>query len=222
MAVSTGRLALLDAAEELVARRGIHGVSAREVVTAAGQRNNSAIAYHFGSWHGLLDAVWSRHAPHVNAQRAALTDAAHLDGSPALERLVYAYVHPLVTEIARGRPSYWARFNEQWLATAPLVFLAVPQPGAVQADYYPSDESLTVLASLLETIAQCLDLPESDTRRRVGLTVRFVIGSFASWERAHEAGDATDLSTFESEIVELACAMLRVPGGDSAPSSRPR
>ncbi len=82
MAVSTGRLALLDSAEELIARRGIHGTSAREVIKAAGQRNNSAITYHFGSWHGLLDEIWSRHAPRINTERAALLDAAGLDGPP--------------------------------------------------------------------------------------------------------------------------------------------
>ncbi|EME59276.1 tetr family transcriptional regulator [Rhodococcus ruber BKS 20-38] len=212
MVVSTGRLALLDAAEELIAHRGIHGVSAREVVKAAGQRNNSAVAYHFGSWHGLLDAVWTRHAPRVNAERAALVDAARLDTPPHLERLVFAYVHPLTTEVARGRPSYWARFNEQWLAVAPLEFLTVPAANASRADYYPTDESLAVLTSLFEAIVHSLELAEAEAQRRVGLTVRFVIGSYAAWERAHDVGEAPELGAFESEIVDLACAMLRVPG----------
>lgn len=56
---------------------------------------------------------------------------------PDLEQLVYAYVHPIATKLARDEPSYWARFNEQWLTTAPLEFLTVPEPGAVRADYYP-------------------------------------------------------------------------------------
>ena len=84
MAVSTGRLALLDAAEKLVALKGIHGTSARELTKAAGQRNNSAITYHFGSWHGLLDAVWTRHAPRINIERATLVEVAERDAPPAL------------------------------------------------------------------------------------------------------------------------------------------
>ncbi|MBM7461377.1 TetR/AcrR family transcriptional regulator [Rhodococcus coprophilus] len=211
MAVSTGRLALLDAAEKLVALKGIHGTSARELTKAAGQRNNSAISYHFGSWHGLLDAVWSRHAPRINIERATLVEVAELDSPPALERLVYAYVHPIAAEVARGNPSYWARFNEQWLAAAPLEFLTVPGPEGVSADYYPSDESLDVLTMLLTRIAERLGLPDSDARRRVGLMVRFVIGSFATWERAQETRSAPDLTAFENEILDLACAMLRVP-----------
>ncbi len=211
MAVSTGRVALLDAAEKLVALKGIHGTSARELTKAAGQRNNSAIAYHFGSWHGLLDAVWSRHTPRINIERATLLEVSELDSPPTLERLVHAYVHPIATEVARGNPSYWARFNEQWLAAAPLDFLTVPGPESVGADYYPSDESLDVLTTLLTRIVQTLDLPDSDARRRVGLMVRFVIGSFATWERARDNGSAPDLAEFENEILDLACAMVRVP-----------
>jgi len=211
MAVSTGRLALLDAAEKLVALKGIHGTSARELTKAAGQRNNSAITYHFGSWHGLLDAVWTRHAPRINIERATLVEVAERDAPPTLERLVYAYVHPIATEVARGNPSYWARFNEQWLAAAPLELLTVPGPDDAGADYYPSDESLDVLTALLTRIAESLDLPDSAARRRVGLMVRFVIGSFATWERAEDSGAAPDLTTFETEVLDIACAMLRVP-----------
>ncbi|NLU84743.1 TetR family transcriptional regulator [Rhodococcus sp. HNM0569] len=209
MPLSNGRLALLDSAEKLIARRGIHGVSAREVLKDAGQRNNSAIAYHFGSWHGLLDQIWSRHAPRINVERAALV--ASDDERPELERLVHAYVHPLTTQVGTHDPSYWARFNEQWLATAPLDVLAVPTPESVSADYYPSDDSLDVLASLLNRIAAALPLPTEHGRRRVGLMVRFVIGSYAAWERARDHGDAPDLRAFEGEIERIVCAMLGVP-----------
>ncbi|WP_435278707.1 TetR/AcrR family transcriptional regulator [Rhodococcus yananensis] len=211
MRMSTGRLALLDAAEKLVARRGIHGVSSRDVLKEAGQRNNSAISYHFGSWHGLLDAIWSRHAPTINTERAALVAAAERDAPPTLDRLVHAYVHPLATQVHTSDPGYWARFNEQWLATAPLDALSPPASAARGADYYPSDESLDVLSALLVRIADELGPPEIAARRRVGLMVRFVIGAYAAYERAREDGDAPAPDLFEDEIIALACAMLRVP-----------
>lgn len=215
MGMSTGRLALLAAAEKLVAHRGIHGVSSRQVLEEAGQRNNSAINYHFGSWHGLLDAVWSRHSPRINAERAALMAAAqrgtHPDlEHPDLEQLVYAYVHPLTTQVRTHTPSYWMRFNEQWLATAPLDVLTEPTPGTA-ADYYPSDDSLDVLSDLLRGLTDGIGPPAAAARRRVGLTVRFVIGSYAAFERAGENGTAPDPDDFEDEIVRLACTMLRVP-----------
>ncbi|HWH31408.1 MAG TPA: TetR family transcriptional regulator, partial [Egibacteraceae bacterium] len=52
---------LLDAAEELMAERGVHGPSLAEITTRAGQRNNSALSYHFGGREGLLRALAARH-----------------------------------------------------------------------------------------------------------------------------------------------------------------
>jgi AcrR family transcriptional regulator len=50
------RRRLLDAAERLVAERGIDGVTVNEITAASGARNKSAVAYHFGSKLALLEA----------------------------------------------------------------------------------------------------------------------------------------------------------------------
>ncbi|MFC5751855.1 TetR/AcrR family transcriptional regulator [Actinomadura rugatobispora] len=52
---------ILDAAERLMAERGITGVSLNEINTAAGQRNTAALHYHFGGRDGLLRAIMRRH-----------------------------------------------------------------------------------------------------------------------------------------------------------------
>lgn len=54
---SAGAVAILDAAERLMGRYGIEGVSLRQITIAAKMGNNSAIAYHFGDRYGLLLAV---------------------------------------------------------------------------------------------------------------------------------------------------------------------
>ena len=43
---------LLLTAEKLLGERGINGVSLREITREAGQRNASALHYHFGSRDG--------------------------------------------------------------------------------------------------------------------------------------------------------------------------
>ncbi|GEM_PF-1143900 len=48
---------LIEAAGELFARRGITGVTTREIARAARCAQN-AITYHFGGIQGLIDAVW--------------------------------------------------------------------------------------------------------------------------------------------------------------------
>src|SRR5699024_12317749 len=51
---------MLDIAEQMSAERGLDGVSMRDVASAAGQRNNSAVQYHFGSRDGLIVEVLRR------------------------------------------------------------------------------------------------------------------------------------------------------------------
>ncbi len=54
---SDTREAIVLAALALFAKHGIDGVSLRQIVTAAGQSNPSAVHYHFRSKEGLVDAV---------------------------------------------------------------------------------------------------------------------------------------------------------------------
>jgi AcrR family transcriptional regulator len=47
----------MEAAEPLVAQRGISQVSLREIIAAAGQRHKSAVHYYFGSKQRLLQEI---------------------------------------------------------------------------------------------------------------------------------------------------------------------
>ena len=49
--------ALMEAAETLIAENGIQNVSNKEIVREAGQKNQSALQYHFGNLRGLVNAV---------------------------------------------------------------------------------------------------------------------------------------------------------------------
>lgn len=200
--LSTPRLTLVLAAERLVAERGLHGVRASEVVKAAGHRNNSAIAYHFGSWENLLVAVWDLHTVPVNAARAAEIAAARATGRYTLPTMVGAYVRPLVAEVGRNRPSHWARFNEQWLATLPLDIFALDAAATAQQ---PRTESVTVVHDLFTDMADALTGPPQDRSRRVALMARFVIGALAAWEREPAAARLDELG---DELVSLALALL--------------
>ena len=52
---------LIAAAEQLFAERSIDGVSLRQINSAAGQRNSTALQYHFGGRSGLIRAVLDKH-----------------------------------------------------------------------------------------------------------------------------------------------------------------
>ncbi len=67
---------LLDAAEALFLERGLGDVSLREIVREAGQKNQSALQYHFGSRDGLINAILSRRVGQLELRRRALVDDA--------------------------------------------------------------------------------------------------------------------------------------------------
>ncbi|WP_345342500.1 TetR/AcrR family transcriptional regulator [Rhodococcus olei] len=199
---------MVQAAERLVAERGLHGVRASEVVKAAGHRNNSAITYHFGTWENLLIAVWESHTVRVNADRSALIAAARAHDGFDLPTMVRAYVEPLVADLDRHRPSYWARFSEQWLATIRLDFFRLDEQAAADQ---PHVESVMVVHELFTEIAATLDhLPPEARTRRVALMSRFVIAALAAWER--EGNEAQPLDDLARELVSTAVALLRAPG----------
>lgn len=91
---------LLDAAARLFAERGVDNVSVAEIVRAAGQRNASAVRYHFGSRNDVLLALLARHVQVIAERRRELLERAcdlpAADRRPAAE----AIVRP-VTEFAQ-------------------------------------------------------------------------------------------------------------------------
>ncbi|MFC9518954.1 TetR/AcrR family transcriptional regulator [Nocardiaceae bacterium NPDC056970] len=209
---SNGRDTILLVAERLIAERGLHGVSAREIVRTAGQRNNSAITYHFGSWDGLLEAVWLEHIGSINEVRARMLDEIADDAPNRLDRLVAAYVHPFVTEIAARKPSYWARFNEQWLTGVHMDFVDRPTTLLPDDARYPRIQGMDLLKNLFADMSAELTQLDPEVRtRRVATMARFVVSGLATWERETTTGDAPDLASFEGELTALALALLRAP-----------
>ena len=62
------RAQLISAGERLFAERGIEVVSMREITRAAGQRNATALQYHFGDRRGLVRAILAKHTSPEEAE----------------------------------------------------------------------------------------------------------------------------------------------------------
>jgi AcrR family transcriptional regulator len=91
---------LLDSAARLFAERGIENVSVAEIVRAAGQRNASAVNYHFGTRNDLLLAVLARHVPAIAERRAELL--AHARAAGDVRSAAEAIVRPITEFAQRG------------------------------------------------------------------------------------------------------------------------
>jgi AcrR family transcriptional regulator len=102
---------LLDVAEQLLSTRGIEGVSLREIRLAAGQRNTSALQFHFGGRKGLLSAIAARHNPRVQGRLIDLyarMTAAGLEDDP--RSLVEVLTRPIADYLFEGASARaWVR-----------------------------------------------------------------------------------------------------------------
>ena len=108
---------MIRTATTLFAERGIHAVSVRELTEAAGQRNASALHYHFGSREGLLDAIIDAHQSTIDVARGELLPA---DGEPDLGTAVCALVLPLADSLRTAEGREYLRVIAQVMSSMDL------------------------------------------------------------------------------------------------------
>ena len=97
------RIALIEAAERLIAEKGLADVSTREILQEAGQRNQSALQYHFGSKKGLISATINERTTQIDQVRQQMLDDAGEE--PSLKQLFEVLIVPLgqlMTDKAAG------------------------------------------------------------------------------------------------------------------------
>jgi AcrR family transcriptional regulator len=177
-----GRNRLLDAAEVLYARRGIDGVSLREIIQAAHQRNASVVQYHFGSRGGLIDAIVERHMSVVDAARAALIDAAEAAGGEIGPReAMTLLVVPLAERLHSASGRNYLRIL-QHLVDRP------PGRGRPAMPLSESNASISRVSAMLATTTQ--HLPEVLRTERQGQTTSFLFRALA--DRATVIDDGGD------------------------------
>lgn len=194
------RARLVAAAEELFAERGIDAVSLREINTAAGQRNSTALQYHFVDRAGLLRAVLAKHHGGVEAARHALLDQYEAGERGDLRVLSGALVRPSAAKLADpdGGRAY-LRILAQ-LVNRP----AFPGPDYTDDPASSIDRWRALVAPLLpdETVNRL-------HRRFTALRITFV-----ELARRAEQPVTRDDRLFVSHLVDLVAAILAAPVSD--------
>src|ERR1700759_4809121 len=109
---SSTQAAILVAAERLYAEHGMFAVSNRQVSEAAGQGNNAAVGYHFGTKADLVRAIEQKHRGPVEQLRERMVSEVN---EPAEMRdWVACLVRPLTDHLETlGNPTWYARFAAQ-------------------------------------------------------------------------------------------------------------
>jgi AcrR family transcriptional regulator len=163
---------LLDIAERLFAERGVDNVPLTEIVTASGQKNRSALHYHFGSREGVLTAVLNRRLAPINARREAALDA--LPPAPTVALIIRATMRALV-EVVEAEP-----WGADYIAILAQVMFHPKLLGRRAVD----DALLTGVRRSRRLVCQAApDLTAKLIRRRLDWLNETVVFALARWVR---------------------------------------
>jgi AcrR family transcriptional regulator len=174
---SSTREAILTAAERLFAEHGVYAVSNRQVSEAAGQGNNAAVGYHFGTKADLVRAIESKHREPIEQLREQMV--ARTTQSSDLREWVACLVCPLTEHLEElGSPTWYARFAAQAMADPSY-------HNTVTKDALASSS----LVQVIKGINRCLpDLPAAVQTERNIMARNLLMHTCAEWERALAEG----------------------------------
>ena len=191
--VEDTRTRLLEAAERLFAERGVDAVSLREITRESGARNAIALQYHFEDRAGVLQAIFDKHMPEVDARRHAMLDEYEARGEPDLRALASALVRPLAAKLADrdGGLPFLQIYAE---------LIDRPQEPAAKA----TDDSLQRWRLLMEPL-----LDEEAARLHRRFTA--ILHTTAELGRRARTGPRADDRLFTSYLIDVVAAILGAP-----------
>ncbi|WP_217159862.1 TetR/AcrR family transcriptional regulator [[Mycobacterium] fortunisiensis] len=194
---SSTQEAILKAAERLYAEHGVFAVSNRQVSEAAGQGNNAAVGYHFGTKTDLVRAIEHKHRGPVEALREQMIE--RLGDSSELRDWVACLVCPLTDHLAAlGNPTWYARFAAQ-VMTDPAYH------GIVVRDALSSES----LVQVIKGMNSCLpDLPDAIRAERNIMARNLLMHSCADRERALAQGGEVPRTSWQGAASGLIDAIV--------------
>ncbi|MFJ4468145.1 TetR/AcrR family transcriptional regulator [Streptomyces sp. NPDC089424] len=198
---------ILTAAERLFAERGVYAVSNRQVSEAAGQGNNAAVGYHFGTKADLVRAVAARHDARIEDGRARML--AEAGDSTDVRDWVACLVRPVTGHLAElGSPTWYARFCAQVMTDPALYRIMV-------------EESLTSpsLREIRDRLLRCLpELPAEVGAERAAMARHLILHTCAERERALAENTPTPRRSWHDAATGLIDAIVAMWTAPVTPS----
>jgi len=205
--------ALMDAAEKLISEKGIQNVTKREIVKAAGQKNESVLQYHFQNLEGLLGAIQQSRATQTQEARAELLE--HLlaeNQKPTLRDLCKIMVLPpfLLSKKDSGYCRYLRAFSLEPALSANSALSLVQSQGA-------GGDSGKKTGKLLRKLLAHL---EGETyQRRMDSAIRLASVSMSYQARQKSAFRGIDAEIFINSLVDAIVGLLNAPVSDETAAS---
>lgn len=193
---------LIDAAEEVFAVQGVEQANLRDINRAAGQANNSALHYHFGSRAALLAAVRERHQARLStARKAALADLESAEAT--IEDLLGASVWALGSALDTPSGRHYVR-----------IMLHIRSRSAMRSKHSLAVESSEELREIYGRLDGLFEhLPEPLRSERLAVWIDMSMAALASRAEGIDAGETPELDTqaFLTNLVDMGAAALRAP-----------
>jgi len=189
---------LIATAERLFAEQGIDGPSLRLLNRAAGQRNTSALRYHFGDRDNVLRAILAKHETDIEHGRNTLLDQVELQDVFTLRDLATALVLPLANKLGDLEGGHYLQIIGE-IVGRPTRFSAVLQDVL-------RTPSLTRWARVVEPLIPPAAVGAPLHRRFAA--ARFVHSELASRARERRTRDHR---LFTSQLVDLIEGLLVAP-----------
>ena len=201
------REALVAVAERLFAERGVDAVTVRVVVKAAGQRNSSAVQYHFGNKAGLLQAILEPHQARLDARRAEMLD--ELGERPGLEALIEALIRPLASLLDSESGRHYIRIRAQLVGAARLPsdsdLIRAALTGAGGGTSAESRPGIRRVAQALVNLVD--DTQMADLGHRLTLTAVLLLHGLADFARRHPEATAAERNAFTDVLTRSVIAI---------------
>lgn len=179
------REAILTVAERMFAEHGVFAVSNRQVSEAAGQGNNTAVGYHFGTKADLVRAIARRHSAPIEELRQRML--AEIVDSTELRDWLACLVRPVTDHLeAVGSPTWFARFGAQVMTDPALRPIMVEE-----------SMSSPSLVRIVDGLRRCLpELPADVRSERNDMARQLLVHIVAERERALAEGTPTPRATW--------------------------
>jgi AcrR family transcriptional regulator len=191
---------LIAAAEHLFGTKGIDRVATREILELAGQKNQSALQYHFKDRAGLIWAVLDARLVKIEARRAAMLAEMPPAGEETAEQLVEAFIRPL-TEVVLE--------DEQGSAYVQFAAQSAHRPGGDLMDTVNSGRyaALSEVAARLEQ--KLKHLAPEERPLRIRMIINSAVGAVSLWDAT--AKDKLDLEQFIATAVAGTVPLITMP-----------
>lgn len=193
---------IIKTAEQLFAERGIDNVSLREIATASGQSNNSAVQYHFGSKEGLVQTIFEIKIPFLENARKRRLETLSQTGNENLESLLTVLLFPILEIFDSNEQRVFAGFSLHLLHRDPS-----------NHPFYRAKSKLPVSTEIYHRIQQQLNhLPQEVFATRIRLIASFFLSSVLEKDHYNSAQNSLyNDNIYWSDMIAVFSAMLREP-----------